>query len=398
MRKPSATADADRATWEAQAPLVPHDPPPWFVPALAWLLIALFATVLLAAILVRVPETVQSRFVLVPEGGADPIVSPRAGVLEEVLLRVGQKVKKGEKLFVMRVDEVREWRTETDAREQALRTLRENSMKLDEGHASALRIKDGEIDQAEREMTFRKRHLQVMRDLTAKVEKLARTGLMSEMEVAAQRLSLAQSEKDLEVARKTIAQRRLEREGLETERRRQGIEEKSAADTLKIRISALNQPLAASANGLLEIRAPYDAVCIGLAQQNAGSAVAPGQQLCQLSPSTSRLQAKLLLPETGLSGLMPRQHVRLLFDAFPYQRYGAVTGAIDWISPAAVTREQGSDFVALASLDKREIVNGKNAYPLKAGMKGEARVTVGRRALIELAFEPLRKIRENLQP
>jgi hypothetical protein len=31
-------------------------------------------------------------------------------------------------------------------------------------------------------------------------------------------------------------------------------------------------------------------------------------------------------------------------------------------------------------------------------MKGSARVTVGRRALIEYAFEPLRSIRENLQP
>jgi membrane fusion protein len=398
MRKPLTTLDTENPTWESQSPLLPSDPPRWFVPALAWLLIALFATVLLAAIFVHVPETVHSRFVLVPEGGSDPIQSPRSAVVEQVLVRPGQQVKKGDTLFLLRVDEVREWRTETDAREESLRSLRATSTKLEEAHEPALRIKDGEIDQAGREMNFRTTHLRVMHELTEKVEKLARTGLMSQMELASQRVSLAQSEKDLEIARKTLAQRLLERQGLVTERKRRRIEERSAEDELTIRISALQQPLSASRNGLLEIRSPYDAICLGVAQQNGGSVVAPGQQLCQLSPLNGRLQARLELPEAGLSQLKTRQRVRLLFDAFPYQRFGAVSGALDWISPAAVTREQGSDFVAMASLDKHEIVAGGNAYPLKAGMKGEARVTVGRRALIQYVFEPLRSLHENLQP
>jgi hypothetical protein len=31
-------------------------------------------------------------------------------------------------------------------------------------------------------------------------------------------------------------------------------------------------------------------------------------------------------------------------------------------------------------------------------MSGKARITVGRRPLIEYAFEPLRQVRENLRP
>ena len=141
MRKPVFASDVE-PTWEEQSPVVPRDPPHWFVPALAWLLIALFLTALLAAIFVHVPETVPSRFVLVPEGGADPIKSPRHAVIEQVFLRAGQRVNKGDRLLVMRVDEVREWRTETDAREETLRAVRENSRKLEEAHISALRIKD----------------------------------------------------------------------------------------------------------------------------------------------------------------------------------------------------------------------------------------------------------------
>jgi multidrug resistance efflux pump len=336
--------------------------------------------------------------VLVTEGGADPIASPRQAVLERVNLTVGQEVKKGDPLFVMRVDDVREWRTETDARQQALLSLRETSAKLEESHSSELRIKASEIQQAEREASFREKHLETMRDLWARVQKLAATGFISEIELAAHRLSLAQSEKDLEIARRGLAQKRIELQGLELARGRQRIQEKSAIDDLTIRIAALDQPLSASPNGLLEIRAPYDAVCISVTRQNAGSVVAPGEELCQLSPLAGQLETRLDLPESGLSRLQVRQPVRLFFDAFPYQRYGVVTGAIDWISPAAVTNANGVQFVARATMDRTDIQSGQTNYPLRAGMRGQARVTVGRRALIEYAFEPLRKIRENLDP
>jgi len=133
-------------------------------------------------------------------------------------------------------------------------------------------------------------------------------------------------------------------------------------------------------------------------QQSAGGVVAPGEQLCQLSPVTSRLQARLDVPESGVSRLRPHQQVRLLFDAFPYQRYGVARGTLDWISPAAVARQEGSEFVAVASLERPVIVAGGNTWPLRAGMKGEARVTIGRRALLEYAVEPLRKMHENLAP
>ncbi len=397
MRNLSAS-DTGNAKWDEGPAFFPAEPPPWMARALAWLLIALFLTALTAAIVVRVPETIESRFVLVPDGGADPIQSPRSAVIEEVLVREGQSVERGETLFVLRVDQVREWRAETDAGEQSLRSARETSRKLEETHAAELRIKDGEIEQARREVVFRTEHLRIMGDLVQRAETLATSGLIADMELASHRLSLSESQKDLELARKTLAQKLLERGALETERARQRIAERSTAEALTIRLSSLEQPLAASSNDLLAVRAPYDAVCLNVTQQSSGRVVGPGDELCQLTPTTRRLHARLQLPESGLPRLEPRQRVRLLFDAFPYQRYGVVTGVVDWISPAAVARAEGSDFVGVASMEAAEIRSGGSVFPLKAGMKGKARITVGRRALIEFLLEPLRQMRENLEP
>lgn len=384
-------------TWDSETPLVPKDPPHWFVTALAWLLIALFATAILAAVFVHVPETVRSRFILMPENGAEAIQAPRHGVLAQVFVRQGQVVRKGDPLFLLRVDEVREWKLESDTRTEELRALHERVQKEEEAYTSALRIKESEIDQASREVAFRESHLKIMQDLVTRVEKLAASGLMSDIELASHRLARAESEKDLEIARKTLSQKRLELLRLENDRAQQSNEEKSKAEDLRMRLAALQQPLSASANGLLEVRAPYDGVCVNVAEESPGRVVAAGDPLCQLTPHAARLQARLEVPETGVSRVARKQSVRLFFDAFPYQRFGAVTGAIDWVSPAAVMRQQGADFVALASLDRQAVVAGANSYPLRPGMKGEARVTVGRRSLIEFAFEPLRRIRENLR-
>jgi len=106
----------------------------------------------------------------------------------------------------------------------------------------------------------------------------------------------------------------------------------------------------------------------------------------------------MLLGEASLSKLAIAQKVRYFFEAFPYQRYGAVDGKLDWISPSAVASADGPHFIASASLDRQSIsVHGKN-MPLRVGMKGEAHVVVGHRTLIEYAFEPIRQLRESIGP
>jgi HlyD family secretion protein len=88
--------------------------------------------------------------------------------------------------------------------------------------------------------------------------------------------------------------------------------------------------------------------------------------------------------------------VRFFVNAFPYQRYGTVTGTLSWISPSAVSSRDRQLFVALATLDRETILVGGKPLPLRVGMQGEARIVVGSRTLIEYALEPLRQLRENL--
>ncbi|MEP6956306.1 MAG: hypothetical protein ABI883_05725, partial [Chthoniobacterales bacterium] len=100
--------------------------------------------------------------------------------------------------------------------------------------------------------------------------------------------------------------------------------------------------------------------------------------------------------EAGVPRLAVGQRARFFLDAFPYQRYGIVDAKLDWISPAIVASPEGPRFIALASLDDTRTRQRKEPLPLRVGMRGEARIVVGRRTMIESLFEPVRQLRESV--
>ena len=144
----------------------------------------------------------------------------------------------------------------------------------------------------------------------------------------------------------------------------------------------------------MSIRAPYHAAVISLTHRNPGGVVQNGAELCQLARADGEPRVRLLLQEAGVPKLAPGQKLRLFFDAFPYQRYGTITGKLEWISPAAVSSPEGQRFTGRATLDQTAFRTRGQERPLRVGMKGEARLMVGTRTLIEYAFEPLRQLRE----
>ena len=383
---------------DTESGLAPQEPPHWVIRWTAWLLIAAFIFALLIAIVMRLPETVDCRFVLIPATGADPIQSPRQAIISRVAVEEGQPVKAGEELFALRSDEIAGWDTQFRTLNEDLRTKQESLTRNESAYTSQLGIKSAEIEQAKSEVQFRENHAQTSRELVTRMEKLAKQGGESEVDLIKLKLDLAGSEKDFSVAQRTLQQVTLDRERMETEHARQRGEEQAEVEKLKVRISALKKDLENAQQNLLMVRSPYEGVVISVDQRTAGSFVQQGQVLCQLAPKGSKPRARMTLSEAGLPRLAVAQRVRYFFEAFPYQRYGTITGKVDWISPSAVTSTDGSRFVALGSLDRYEISSQPGqALPLRVGMKGSAHIIVGGRTLIEYAFEPIRQLRESMK-
>jgi len=387
-----------RGLLDAESEMLPQDPPPWIIRSTAWILLAAFLFALLIATLMRLPETVRCPFVLVPATGADPIQSPVRAVISRAAVDEGQPVKAGEELFVLRSDEIRGLDTQFRTITEDLRSKEESLARSEVTYRAQLGIKNAEIEQTKSEVKFRENHAGTSRELVMRMEKLAKLGGESEIDLIKLKLDLAGSEKDLSVAQRTLQQETLDRERMETEHARQRAEQQSEIEKLKMHIGALKTDLQNAQENRLTIRSPYDGVIISMDERTAGSVVQQGQVLCQIAPKDAKPRARVTLNQAGLPKLAVTQRVRYFFEAYPYQRYGTVAGKLDWISPSAVSTSDGSHFTALASLDRHDIASrAGTVLPLRVGMRGDAHIIVGGRTMIEYAFEPIRQLRENLR-
>jgi multidrug resistance efflux pump len=389
---------AQRGSLDVESEMLSQDPPPWIIRWMAWLLLGFLLFAFIIACVLRLPETVHCSFVLVPATGADPIQAPHQAIISRVSVGEGQTVKKGAELFVLRSDEIRGWDTQFRTLKEDLHTKEESLAQSDTAYTAQVSMKQAEIEQAKSEVKFRENHAKTSGDLVTRMEKLAEQGGFSEIDLVRMKLDLAGSEKDLSVARKTLQQVNLDRQRIETERARLRGEQQAEIEKLKLRVAALKSDLENAQQNLLTVRSPYDGVVISLDQRTVGSVVQQGQMLCQLSQEDAQPRARMIVNEAGLAKLAVAQRVRYFFEAYPYQRYVAVSGKLDWISPSTVSSTDGAHFIALASLDRASIArpHGQN-LPLRVGMRGDAHIIVGARTPIEFVLEPIHQLRENMR-
>ena len=95
---------------------------------------------------------------------------------------------------------------------------------------------------------------------------------------------------------------------------------------------------------------------------------------------------RLTVPESAFARLKPGQEVRLRYNAYPYQRYGSAAAILDRITPAAVDGAGGSALPATGILQAGPPGHIIEPQP---GMRGKARIVIGRRTLLQRVLEPL---------
>src|ERR1700683_1123243 len=162
------TRKGDEADLEASSPMLAQDPPNWLIRGTAWLILAFFAVAILASVLIHLPETIRCPCLLVPEGGADPIQSPRLAVIRQVRVAEGRVVAAGDELFVLSSEDAGVHATQERTLGEGLISMKRNLNQAEPTDAADLEMKDHEIAQADEEVKFRETSVTVERDLVAR--------------------------------------------------------------------------------------------------------------------------------------------------------------------------------------------------------------------------------------
>lgn len=140
---------------------------------------------------------------------------------------------------------------------------------------------------------------------------------------------------------------------------------------------------------LQRLSAPVDGTVQQLAVHTLGGVIEPVRPLMVLVPRNGlTLEAKVLNRDAG--AVRRGQTVALKLEAFPFTRYGTVSGQITSISSDAVEdKKLGLIYVARISLSDLSVNKDGIRVPLQPGMNGTADILVGRRRLIDYLVSPV---------
>jgi membrane fusion protein len=357
-----------------------------------------------------------------PSEGLIRVVAAQPGTIVEQLVQDGQTVKRGSVLFVLSGDRLgsdnhdyqRSIATQIESRRRSLEDDLKRSTQSEQQEAdqvkrrlTSLRAEQEQVARQAQQLTGRvsgaeealKRYEGLFKqDFVSKDELLAK-----ETEVAEVRSRMQGNKRDMLVLERDLAATQRD---LETQRARFSSQRSELDRSI---LSTRQEFSELEAKRRIVVTAPADGQ-ITLLQAELGQSVEPGRPLAQVVPTTNQLTVRLYAPSKSAGFVQVGAPVLLRFDAFPYQKYGQLTGKVVSVSKAAVSAAdiQGYTpradvageplFAITVSLPEQMLGVGDSTQKLQlqSGMRVEADLMHETRRLYEWILEPLYAARSRL--
>ncbi|MFY0990709.1 HlyD family type I secretion periplasmic adaptor subunit [Halomonas sp. C05BenzN] len=368
---------------------------------------------------------------VIPSSQLQRVQTLDGGVVQEILVREGQRVEAGEVLmridptrFVSSFRENRAQALALEARAERLRALitdtpfdpserlraeapgivaqerevhesrREELREQESILADRIRQREEELREAQARRDTAQREANMSRQELNLTRPLLQSGAVSEVEVLRleREVSRATGERDQAAAavsrlESAVQEARTQLSELGTERRSDW--QNDLAQTLGD-LNALDE----SSTGLqdrvrlAEIRAPVDGVVQRLAINTIGGVAQSGQEVVEIVPSDDQLLVEARIAPQDIAFLRPGQPATIKLTAYDFAIYGGLQAELDHISADTITDDNDNTFylVRVRTLDTEDITSELQVIP---GMTAQVDIMTGKRTVMQYLLKPV---------
>jgi membrane fusion protein len=376
---------------------------------LAWSLTAAVALVIVFLCTAQYARKDTAVGYLTPTAGTAKVFAPQQGVIKSVEVTEGQEVQEGQPLLRVATSQVADDGEDVNAALLGILTTQKLALSRQiaaeeqrtaserERLTASLSALVSEASRLNEQATMQDLRIQIGESLVAAASKLASKGVMSDLErkrreeaVLDDKQKLASLGQQAASLQERINEARYSLEQLPT--------------VMASKLQPLRNDLASAEQRIAEInghrayvvRAPITGR-VSLLQAHVGQAVDPQRLELEIVPAHSVLQAQLFIPARAAGFVRVGQRVRILYDAFPYQKFGTYGGRITEVSQTILTASDVSGPVALrepaykvvAALDRSDIEMRDKKIPLRPDMLLKADIILDKRTLMSWLVEPL---------
>jgi membrane fusion protein len=346
---------------------------------------------------------------LTPEAGLVRATAQRGGIATEVLAEEGAIVAAGTPLAVMRLSADTAAGDAGEALLQALTAQTEAAGARARAAVASL-VAEGERLTGERaalvselaaiadQIGFQEQRVRLTVAETARGEEMVARGVLPRAELDHRRAAELEARQNLASLRGTMTSLRRDIAALDARVHAIPIDRAAAeADAAAARAALEERVTQARVADQYVVVSPIAGRVAAIPVQ-LGQSLSPGETVAVLTPAEGRLVAELYVPSRAAGFIRPEQDVRLMYEAFPYQRFGAGAARVQTVSrtilaPSEVAIPgvalQEPVFRVRAALARASVDAYGEAISLQPGMLLRADLVIDQRSLLEWLFDPI---------
>ncbi len=355
-----------------------------------------------------------TRGILVTDTASTKIVALRPGRVIELRVKEGDPIRAGQALAIIHTEEMGlsgrsaiSDSLEAINRQEAL-TRQQLQLAGERAASERARLSASlqgvlqQLGQVGEQISLQEEATASAAGMVQRVTTLLERGFISQFEVERRRQAHI-------VARQELVRLQQQRSALGAEQERLAAELARVAadagtDLVAVQSSAetLNQQRSRlSAERAYTIFAPIAGRISGV-QTAVGRTADANIPLMEIIPENSKLHADIYAPTRAIGFVRPGQRVRLLYDAFPYQRFGSFSGRVTRVSRSVIDPRQLAAPLGIQEAVYRIEVEPESqdvsAYgqqlSLQPGMTLTANIILDRRSFLGWLLQPIRAVSE----
>jgi len=346
---------------------------------------------------------------LAPTFGTAKIFVPQQGFVKDIRVKEGQEVAEGDPLLTVVTSQINANGDDVNGTVLAVlaqqRNVIERQVAAEERRtaserdrlASTIKGIEGEIDQLEDQRNIQNERLKLSESFVATGAKLVASGALAAIELKRREQGALEQKQNVVTLDQQITARRTQLTDA-----RHTLEQLPAVVAERVRVlrndlSSIEQRVA-EVNGrqAYVIKAPTSGR-VSTLQATVGQIADPKHMQLEIIPVDAQLQAELFFPTRAFGFVRPGQQVRLLYDAFPYQKFGAYRGSVTELSHAILSGNETKGPITLkepayrvtVALERPDIDAYGRKMPLQPDMLLKADVILEQRSLLRWLLDPV---------
>jgi membrane fusion protein len=354
-------------------------------------------------------RTEMVRGILVTDVSSAKIVAIRPGQVTQLLVREGDTVLAGQRLVLIRTEQSDEGgdsaiglglvaidNQQALAKQQETLSARRAASERERVAVTLAGLRRQRSD-LQAQIAFQQQAVASARQLFERVESIRKSGFVSEVEIERRRQASLATQGELARLRQQISALDSQSDQAAAELARASADAGSELASARSSAQGLAQQYAQlRGQRAYAITAPISGRVASL-QTGIGRTAEASVPLMEIVPQDSPLHAEIYAPTRAIGFVQPGEEVRLLYDPFPYQRFGSFGGRVSKVSRAVIDPRE-----LAAPLDIKEAVYRIDVVPdaqavdafgqrlaLQPGMTLTGDIVLDRRSFLEWLLEPL---------